>query len=101
MHDMKRELARSLCPYTKFHWHDSKDMCRTCRAIEGIIEDFRDDVLTIAAKNMVKSINEVVSEEGTQSIGWREWLEMLYNPRKYISTRLDKVGKNIIGRIKL
>lgn len=100
MKDRKNELARSLCPYTKFAWHEKRDMCGTCRAIAGKIDDYRDELVGELAVEISQKVNDVVADED-RKIGWREWLSMLYNPKKYVVARLSVAANKIVCNIRL
>jgi hypothetical protein len=100
MIDMKRQIARDLCPYTKFKWHASRDMCDTCRAIAGKLDDYRDELVTELARDILKHVDGAANEHD-RPIGWRDRLKMLCNPRKYISMRLNIMAADVARRIRL
>jgi len=98
MIEMKKQIARDLCPYTKFKWHEKKDMCDTCRAISGKIDDYCDSIVEGFSKEVARNLDAVVDVHDRR-IGLVEFLSMLYNPRKYVKKRIEAVKSDAVIKI--
>lgn len=99
MNDMKKELSRELCPYKKFHWHENKYMCETCKSINEKLEYFCDNIYNDIDYSIAKVIRSVKDEESERKISFKEFFYIIFNPNKYIMNRIIDVLLKVNGRI--